>query len=510
MKFWDQIGSFRLRLLLLLAALLGLTLGVQYYVNLRSVRNNMKLVSEQEQAIMAGVALGVTSLSRNKYLDDMRKDLKQPLLDENTGRVKNVLVVDNNGNVYDSLDDQYAPQKSDDGTTRYIRFTDIALPPISSVVEGADENQKPPWAVPSATRPGDAGAFYFPVETNKGTWYVVVVLGSAGTLRNILQQQALRSLSYTLILLLATTLVTGVLVWRFTRPIKHLSIAARRVAAGDFNMRVPAAKRRDEVGALATAFNEMTAGLGRTRQLETQLHEAEKAAVVGRLASAIAHEIRNPLNYINLTLDHLRWAFAPEDAQKRETFERLATQLKAEVARINTHISDFLSYSRPSRLEPQPLNLRAEAEDALRIIEVQAAESGIETRVEEHGEIPLVMADREALRSVLTNLIINSLQAIDGEGGHLFIKLSSDSATRRACVEVTDTGRGIAPEDISKVFEPYYSTKETGTGLGLAIVKKVVDDHGGTITVTSRPGSGTTFAITLPVNGRSEGESEKG
>src|SRR5207302_2084467 len=110
-----------------------------------------------------------------------------------------------------------------------------------------------------------------------------------------------------------------------------------------FSFRVPAA-RHDEMGELATAFNEMTAKLGRTRQLETQLHQAEKAAVVGRLASAIAHEIRNPLNYINLTLDHLRAAFAPEDARKRETFERLASQLKAEVARINAHISDFLSY----------------------------------------------------------------------------------------------------------------------------------------------------------------------
>lgn len=499
MKVSEQIGSFRLRLLLLLAALLGLTLGVQYYVNLRAVRNNMKLVSEQEQAIMAGVALGVTSIYRGKYLDEMRKDLKQPLLDESTGRVKNVLVVDDQGNVLDSLDDQYAPQKIDEETSRFVRFTDIPLPPISSVVEGVDVSQKPPWLVTAATKPGEAGAFYFPVETNKGTQYVFVVLGSAGTLRNILQRQASKSLAYTLILLVATTLVTGVLVWRFTRPIKDLSRAARRVAGGDFNVRVPAAKRRDEVGSLATAFNEMTARLGRTRQLETQLHDAEKAAVVGRLASAIAHEIRNPLNYINLTLDHLRGAFAPQDAQKRATFERLAGQLKTEVARINTHITDFLSYSRPSRLEPQPLNLRAEAEDALRMVEVQATESGVEMRVDEQGKIPAVMADREALRSVLTNLIINSLQAIDGEGGRVLIKLSSDSAAERVHVEVSDTGRGIAPEDIGKLFEPYYSTKETGTGLGLAIVKKVIDDHGGTITVTSRQGSGTTFAITLPV-----------
>jgi signal transduction histidine kinase len=504
MSSLPYIASFRLRLLLLLAALLGLTLGVQYYVNLRSVRSNTRLLAEQEQAIMGGVALGVSAVSSKLYLEDLKKNLKQPLLDENTGRVKNVLVVDMNGNVNDSLDERYAPKTNDDGSYHYVPLTSVPLPPISGVVEFADESQnRPAWlAVSNAAKPGEPGAFYLPVETNKGRWYVIVVLGSASNLTNILQEQASKSLRYTLILLLVTTLVTGILVWRFTRPIKDLSIAARRVAGGDFGIRVPAAGRRDEVGALAEAFNEMTAKLGRTRQLETQLHQAEKAAVVGRLASAIAHEIRNPLNYINLTLDHLRSAFAPDELKKRETFERLANQLKAEVARINTHISDFLSYSRPTRLEPQSLNLRVEAEDAMQMIEVQASENGIETRVEELGPVPLVMADRQALRSVLTNLLINSLQALDGQGRSIVVTLSTDDLTQRARIEVTDTGRGIAPEDISKVFEPYYSTKETGTGLGLAIVKKAIDEHGGTIGVSSKQGSGTTFVITLPVDGR--------
>ena len=139
-------------------------------------------------------------------------------------------------------------------------------------------------------------------------------------MKDILERQASRSALYTLLLLLATTLVTGLFVWRFTRPIKDLSVAARRVATGDFDVRVPS-DRRDEMGALSAAFNDMIAQVGRLRELESKLHQVEKAAVVGRLAAAIAHEIRNPLNYINLTLDHLRSSFAPEDPRKRETFE---------------------------------------------------------------------------------------------------------------------------------------------------------------------------------------------
>jgi signal transduction histidine kinase len=252
------------------------------------------------------------------------------------------------------------------------------------------------------------------------------------------------------------------------------------------------------MGQLAARFNEMIARLGHMRELEGLLHQAEQSAVVGRLASAIAHEIRNPLNYINLTLDHLRTAFAPEDQKKRETFERLAQQLKVEVARINSRISEFLNYSRPSALEMRPLDLRAQAEDALRMVEVKAAESNIETRVEQAGEVPLVMGDEEALRSVFTNLIINGMQAIDGEGGNLTVRISAENEGRNARIEITDTGQGIAPDDISKVFEPYFSTKDTGTGLGLAIVKKAVDDHGGSISVKSKQGEGTTFTITIP------------
>jgi len=510
MRTLQLFNSFRARLVLLLVVLLGLTLGVQYYVNLRSVRRNAHMLVEQEQAIMAGVALGVNSISSNKYLDQLKSNVREPLLDEHNGRVRNVLVVDNNGDVWDSLSKDYAPHQNPDQSTTYVKITDVPLPPLSSAVELNDESEQlPGWLTASrAPRAGEPAAFYFPVETQKGRWYVIVVLGSASTLTNILERQASRSALYTLLLLLATTLVTGLFVWRFTRPINDLSVAARRVATGDFEVRVPT-DRQDEMGALSAAFNDMIARVGRLREVESQLHQVEKAAVVGRLAAAIAHEIRNPLNYINLTLDHLRSSFAPEDPAKRETFERLAGQLKSEVQRINRHITDFLKYSRPSALEREPLDLRVQAEDALRVITGQATESGIETSLEEQGKLPLVVADKDSLRSVFTNLLINSLEAIDSGGGSVGITLSPESVNR-VRVEITDTGRGIAAEDIAKVFEPYYSTKETGTGLGLAIVKKAIDDHGGSISVTSKQGSGTTFTIILPVKPQDGGGKAEG
>ena len=494
------LNSFRVRLLLLLAALLVLTVSVQYFVNLRSVGTNTQFIVEQQQAILAGVALGVKSLSSGDYLDQMRDKAKQPLLGEQAERVKNVLIVDDEGNIKDSLDKNQTPRENPDKSIRYVKVKDISLPPLNSAVPLAPDNTPLPAGMNIAplNKAGNAGAFYFPVETDKGRRYVIVVLDSANTLTALLQRQSRRSLLYTLAVLLITTCLTAIVVWRFTRPIKSLSIAARRVAAGDFSFRVLTSGRRDEMGELTELFNDMTVKLGRARELEAQLYNAEKAVVVSRLASAIAHEIRNPLNYINLTLDHLRATFAPDDPKKQEKFNSLTTQLKSEVARINTRITEFLNYSRPAALEPQSLDLVATARDAMRIFEPQASECNVKTRIDEHGPVPRVTADAESLRSALTNLIINGLQAMDGNGGSLSIVLASEDEGRRARIEVTDTGRGIAAEDISKVFEPYYSTKETGTGLGLAIVRKAVDDHHGSISVKSKVGAGTTFTITLP------------
>ena len=498
MKFPAQVQSFRARLLLLLALMLGLTLGIQYYFNVRTVRANARMIIEQEQAIMTGIALGIESLHSDQYLDEIIGRLKEPLLNDKNVRVKNILVVDDDGNVLDSIIPEFNPRARDDNTQSYVQFKDIQLLPLRGAVQFTNEQQQlPSWFPPPTSADfGEAGAFYFPVQTDKGRRFVIVVLDSAHTLTNVLEKQSSRSALYTLAVLFVTTLVTGFFVWRFTRPIKELSTAARQVAGGDFDVRVPA-DRLDEMGTLASAFNEMTAKLGRARELEMQLHQAEKGAVVGRLAAAIAHEIRNPLNYINLTLDHLRSSFAPGDEKKKATFTQLTDQLKTEVARINRHITDFLKYSRPSKLDLQDVDIRVEAEDSLRLIEGRAHECGIKTSIVQDGALPRVMADRESLRSVFTNLVINAVEAIDGEGGTVSVKLSN-AEPNFVKVEVVDSGCGIAAHDISKVFEPYFSTKDTGTGLGLAIVKKAVDDHGGTISVASKEGGGTTFTIILP------------
>jgi signal transduction histidine kinase len=242
----------------------------------------------------------------------------------------------------------------------------------------------------------------------------------------------------------------------------------------------------------------MTAELEKKHDLEAKLQQAEKSAVVGRLASAIAHEIRNPLNYINLTLDHLRSKYAPQEPESKEAFDKLALQLKAEVARINRQISDFLNYSRPARVNLQPVSSRDLINDSLRIIEAEAADKNISIGIVEHEEVPKVVGDPEFLRSVFNNLFLNAVQAMEPSGGHLGIRITPDDSGKFVNFQISDTGKGIKSEYLANIFEPYFSTKETGTGLGLAIVQKIVETHNGSIDVESTEGEGARFTVKLP------------
>jgi signal transduction histidine kinase len=250
------------------------------------------------------------------------------------------------------------------------------------------------------------------------------------------------------------------------------------------------------MGTLASRFNEMTRELEKKSEIEAKLKEAEKSAVVGRLGSAIAHEIRNPLNYINLTLDHLRVKFAPETDGKRTDFEKLTAQLKAEVARINQQISDFLSYSRPPKLNLAPTDVTEVVRASLRLVEAEAEDLRIGITLTKAEDTPPILGDAEYLRSVFNNLFINAVQAMETTGGRLDVSIAPDEDFVK--IEVADTGSGIPEENLGKIFEPYFSTKETGTGLGLAIVKRVVEEHNGRIEVESKPGHGTKFTVRLP------------
>jgi signal transduction histidine kinase len=473
--------------------MLAAALGVQYYLNLQVERHNLEHRTQRQKTVVGGLTLGFSSLTSSDRLLDLKN--QQSSFQEYGERIANILVIDEEWRVYDSLDQELLPDEGEN----YLKLGDVkSLPPLSNALQLGSDRDKFPNAVEDKPSTENGESYALPVETDQGRWYVMVVLKPE---EREPFYHAAQPLTYMLFVLLAATFLTMILVWRFTRPVADLSEAARQIGGGDLSARVITVKRRDEMGQLVSNFNEMAAQLEKRRDLEAQLRQAEKLAVVGRLVSAIAHEIRNPLNYINLTLDHLRAKFAPAGEKPKETFDRLIAQLKSELERINRQITDLLRYSRPLKLDLQPTDISLVIENSMRLVERQSEEQRVAISVVEDENIPPVSGDAEYLRSVFSNLFINAVQAMQ-KGGKLDVSIRSDN--RFVVVEVSDTGGGIPAENLDRVFEPYFSTKETGTGLGLAIVKKIVDDHQGTIEVYSAPEEGTVFTVKLPVSVRGE------
>ncbi|MBS1115821.1 MAG: Periplasmic sensor signal transduction histidine kinase precursor [candidate division NC10 bacterium] len=297
-----------------------------------------------------------------------------------------------------------------------------------------------------------------------------------------------------------------VLAWTYTKPISQVVAVARRVAQGKLDERLPA-NRRDEIGELNRSFNEMVERLKERAELEARLHQAERLSAIAHLASGIAHEVRNPLSTISMTVGHLRAHFPPPAPAEREEFDRLTSMVMEEIRRLDDMIRSFLKYGKPLNLTRQAADIRTLLDEVLDVAAQRAAAESIAVTRDYANGLPGVWVDVPHLKTCFMNLVLNAFQAMSG-GGALRVSAMALAGpegqgdavpTGRVEIRFQDTGTGIAPEDLPKVFEPYFTTKEVGIGLGLALTKQIVEEHGGRIEISSELGQGTLVRLQLPV-----------
>jgi two-component system nitrogen regulation sensor histidine kinase NtrY len=291
-------------------------------------------------------------------------------------------------------------------------------------------------------------------------------------------------------------LLSGWAAARVTRPVEQLALAARQVAAGDWHTQV-AVTSADEIGELAESFNRMTDEL---LQQKEQLVQSERVAAWRELARRLAHELKNPLFPLQLTVENLLRAREQSREQFEEIFRESASTLLAEIANLKTIVSRFSEFSRMPQPQFQRVQLNEVVESVSRLFQAQLRapdRAAIECRLELAGDMPTIAADPELLHRAVSNLVLNAMDAM-AQGGRLTLRTRREGEW--AVLEVADTGAGLTPEECDRLFTPYYTSKAHGTGLGLAIVQSIVSDHGGRISVRSDAGRGTAFVIELPGN----------
>ncbi len=287
-----------------------------------------------------------------------------------------------------------------------------------------------------------------------------------------------------------------VLTYTVQRPMVELQQKIALLGGGDLSVAVSFAHRNDEIGDLGRNFNQMVVQLRESRtEIErlhrTQMSRAEHLATLGEMATGLAHEIRNPLAGIAGVIEIIG-----RDLPATSPARAVVKDVRQEIARINHIVTDLLQTARPHPPTVRKSDLNTTIEHAVMLGRQQALAKSVEIVLHKHPSLPEVEHDSDQIHQVLLNLLLNALQAIEHDG-KITVTVKPHGTT--AIVEVTDNGRGIAPDHLPNVFRPFYTTKGDGTGLGLSLARRIVEDHHGRIDVSSTLGKGTTFAVILPL-----------
>ena len=313
--------------------------------------------------------------------------------------------------------------------------------------------------------------------------------------QELLLEQRIRNISLVIagIAVFIGVIVSGIITARVSRPLRTLAEAAAEIGQGNWGVRVESSGT-DEIGRLAAAFNQMTEELIGQRE---RLVQSERVAAWRELARRLAHELKNPLFPLQITVENLLRARQNSPEEFDEVFRESTSTLLAEIANLKTIIGRFSDFSKMPAPQIQSVDLNEMVRSVTQLFQGQLnREPGRITVELQLGDLLPVSGDPVLLRRVMENLVLNAIDAMP-KGGKLTFRTSMHE--KFAVFELADTGAGLTPEECDRLFTPYYTTKQHGTGLGLAIAQSVISDHYGRISVTSRKNQGTTFRVELPV-----------
>ncbi len=343
----------------------------------------------------------------------------------------------------------------------------------------------------------EAGRTYnvmIPVIAGKQHYGYIHLQVNSEDVSELMKRNLMKRVGATLIVFAIGIAISIFLALRYTEPIHNVVLAAKNVAAGNLDQYLPE-NRQDEIGDLTRNFNYMVQRLKENRKLEERLRETEHLSALGQLSRSIAHEIRNPLNYISLCIDHIKEKYHPENPERLGSFESLISGMKQEIHRLDKLVSDFLDYGRPLKLNLQQARMEDVLSEVMEIVRVKADADKI-TIMEHYEFLPEIMLDKELIKTCFFNVVANALQAMP-DGG--ILALRSRQLNGNFILHVSDTGAGISRENLQRIFEPFFTTKSNGLGLGLAITKRVMEEHGGKIDFVSEEGKGSEVTLGIPL-----------
>jgi signal transduction histidine kinase len=462
--------SLNMKLIFMMIFLSLVLVSVLLFFYSQSERALLAELEKQTAELSKAIQVGVEEVTSTGSTDQMR--LYNYLKELNAKGVKEISIISNSDEIIAStnprkIGEQLSPKKKE-------RIIKAELgEPVSE--EGKVYNVILPVVA------GDEQYGYIHLQINVEDF------------SNLLRTNAIKRVGASALVLCLGIVIAVLLSWMYTRPIHNIVNAAGRVAAGDLTPDL-LTDRKDEIGELTQSFNFMVQKLREKRALEEKLREVEHLSGIGQFARGIAHEIRNPLNFISLSIDHLREKYVPLEDARKEKFESLMMSIKQEIQRLNKLVGDFLDYGKPIKLSLREVELHSLVDEVLALVLAKAEKDNVEI-ITRYEVLPKLSLDPELIKTCIFNVVLNAFQAMPG-GGRLMVKTQASNS--KVSMFFEDTGTGISRENLSKIFDPFFSTKESGLGLGLALTRRVVEEHGGKVDIQSAEGKGSTITMSFP------------
>jgi len=470
------------KLVIIMLSLLVLAMLTLFTLNQYAQNDLVSEIQESSQEISKAVQMSIEDLTSEAETSRLTEYLRKA----REKGINEINIINTEGEIIDSSD----PEKI--GKKREIKKLEKGVHAAPRQGKGATVLSQKPYEVIVPVIVGDEQIGY--VQIN-------MLLDN---IRDIQHANFIRRLFATCMIFAVGIALTIFLAKRYTAPIHNLVDDFKRVSAGDLSVTIPVTSG-DEIGELAGGFNNMVEKLREREVLEKRLNEAEHLSRVGQLASGIAHEIRNPLNYISLAIDHLKAEMLPRCGDKCGELTELTDKIKEEVRRANYMVLNFMNYGRPLKLRRSLLPYPELLAKILPLVDDRMAEQHIRIEQAIEENLPPLWVDQELMRNCILNFLNNAAQAMNN-GGVIRLGANLEEGNPRVRLTFADQGSGIREEDIDKIFQPYFTTKDVGIGLGLAITERIIKEHDGQITVASRPGEGTTFTVLLPLQNNQQEE----
>ena len=441
-----------------------------YYHSEKAVYNEF---ARQTEGLSKAIQIGLEEATSGGLTDEKR--LQSFLKKLNPKGVKEISVISTSDKIISSTNPKDIGKWITDTKKELIFKADLGEP-----VTGRKEGEEYNVMIPVVSGDKHMGYIYLTLTTEDFSVFL-----RTSVVRRMLAAFTILGIGILLIAFLARM---------YTRPIEDVVTAANMVALGDLNQELDT-DRKDEIGELARSFNYMVGKLKAERDLTEKLRKAEHLAGIGQFAGTIAHEIKNPLNFINLSIDHMKEAYRPAEPEKAEKFNTLVLNMKSEIQRVSRFAESFLEYGRPFELTRRNVMIKEILDDVIGLVSANARQKNIIIR-KEFEALPSLNVDPDFMKTCIYNLINNAFEAMPG-GGTLTVRTRKMDS--KFYLSVGDTGVGVPEEHLSKVFEPYFTAKIEGLGLGLAFTKKIVKEHSGKVTFESEHGKGSIVTIILPM-----------